>query len=201
MVCNALVACGRLLGAEQQAMGPGWRKLSHNFPHPGRIACCSAPNSRPPATKTLHTICGNTTNIVSSSWWWAYKCPKHVEQIVRAINHSVASSWFFLLYACTTMHGQTYIKFSLCRCEMGNGSSQASVCCISALLQRVSIESWLWSKTGPHSFTDQSYVNYGTAIFAMYKPINARDFYILKRNGLSLKRTYRRVITLSCMMI
>jgi len=30
--------------AEQQAM------------RPGRIACCSAPNSRPPATKALHTI-------------------------------------------------------------------------------------------------------------------------------------------------
>jgi len=29
-----------------------------------------------------------------SSWWWAYKCPKHVEQLKSAINHSVASSWF-----------------------------------------------------------------------------------------------------------
>jgi len=28
------------------------------------------------------------------SWWWAYKCPKHVEQITNAINHSVASIWF-----------------------------------------------------------------------------------------------------------
>jgi len=24
------------------------------------------------------------------------KCPKHVEHIISAINHSVASSWFFL---------------------------------------------------------------------------------------------------------
>jgi len=39
-------------------------------------------------------ICGNNTSIVSSSWWWAYKCPKHVEQITSAINHSVVSSWF-----------------------------------------------------------------------------------------------------------
>ena len=70
------------------------RKVVHNFPHPGRIACCSTPNSRPPATKALHTICGNNTIIVSSSWWWAYECPKHVEQIIIAINHSVASSWF-----------------------------------------------------------------------------------------------------------
>jgi len=51
MVCNALVADGRLLGAEQQAM------------RPGRIACCSAPNSRPSATKALHTICGNNTSL------------------------------------------------------------------------------------------------------------------------------------------
>ena len=58
-----------------------------------RLACCSAPNSRPPATKILHTICGNNTSIVSSSWWWAYKCPKHVEQIISATKHSVASSW------------------------------------------------------------------------------------------------------------
>ena len=32
-----------------------------NFPHPGLIACCSAPNSQPPATKALHTIFGNNT--------------------------------------------------------------------------------------------------------------------------------------------
>ena len=67
---------------------------SHNFLHPGRITCCSTPNSRPPATKALHTICGNNTSIVSSSWWWAYKCLKHVEQIIIVIKPSVASSWF-----------------------------------------------------------------------------------------------------------
>ena len=83
---------------------------SHNFPHPGHIACCSTPNSRPPATKALQTICGNNTSIVSSSWWWAYKCPKHVEKITIVIKHSVASSWFPSLHAYNTMHGQTYIK-------------------------------------------------------------------------------------------
>ena len=75
---------------------------SSSFPHPGRIACCPALDRRLPATKALHTICGNNTSRVSSSWWWAYKCPKHVEQIIGAINHSVASSWVFLLYACKT---------------------------------------------------------------------------------------------------
>ena len=67
---------------------------SSSFPHPGHIACCSAPNSRPSATKALHTICGNNTIIVSSSWWWAYKCPKYVEQIIIAIKRSVAYSRF-----------------------------------------------------------------------------------------------------------
>ena len=64
---------------------------SSNFPHTGHIACCPAPNSRPPATKALHTICVNNTSIVLSSWWWAYECPKHVERIISAIKHSVAS--------------------------------------------------------------------------------------------------------------
>jgi len=67
---------------------------SHNLPHPGRIACYSSPNSRPPATKALHTICGNNTSTVSSSWWWTYKCPKHFEEIISTIQHSVASSCF-----------------------------------------------------------------------------------------------------------
>ena len=51
MVCNALVAGGRISGA-------------------GRIACWPAPDFRPPATKALHTIGGNNTHIFSSSWWW-----------------------------------------------------------------------------------------------------------------------------------
>jgi len=56
MVCSALDVGGRVLGAERQVMRPGWGKLwdSHNLPHPGHIACRSAPNSRPPATKALH---------------------------------------------------------------------------------------------------------------------------------------------------
>jgi hypothetical protein len=62
--------------------------------HPRRITCCPAPDRQPPATKALCTTCGNNTSIVLSSWWWAYKCPKRVEQITDAINHSVSSSWF-----------------------------------------------------------------------------------------------------------
>jgi len=94
MTCNALVVGGRRSGAGQQAMRPGWGNYSSSFPHPGRIACCPAPDRRPPATKALHIICGNNTSIISSSWWWANRCPKHGEQIKGTINHSVVSSWF-----------------------------------------------------------------------------------------------------------
>jgi len=84
--------------------------------HPGSIACCPAPDHRPPATKALHTIYGNNTSIVSISWWWAYKCLKHVEQIISAIRHSVASSWFssLRLYndACTNIQ-----QISVCSCR------------------------------------------------------------------------------------
>jgi len=32
-----------------------------------------------------------------NSWWWAWWCPKHVEQAIRsAIKTSVASSWHFI---------------------------------------------------------------------------------------------------------
>ena len=34
---------------------------SRNIPHPERIACCSVPDLRPPATKASHTIGGNKT--------------------------------------------------------------------------------------------------------------------------------------------
>jgi len=95
-LASSYSAGGRPVHRTTTVMRQGWGKLSesHNFPHPGRITCCSAPNSRPPPNKALHTICGNNTSIVSSSWWWAYKWPKHVEQIISAIKHWVASSWF-----------------------------------------------------------------------------------------------------------
>jgi hypothetical protein len=56
-------------------------------------ACCPVPACRPPAFLALHTTCYNLS-IVSSSWRWAYKCPKHAEQITRTIKHWVSSSWF-----------------------------------------------------------------------------------------------------------
>ena len=111
MVCNALVAGGRLLGAGQQAMRSGWGNCSSSFPHPERIA----------ATSALHTICGNNTSIVSSSRWWAYKCPKHVEQTISAIKHSVASSWFSslrLYYDARTNIHQIHMRWIDCRSYM-----------------------------------------------------------------------------------
>jgi len=68
--------------------------LSCNIPLPGHIACCPAPDPRQPATKHC-TQQAVITCIVLSSWWWALKCLKHVQHIISAINHSVASSWFF----------------------------------------------------------------------------------------------------------
>jgi len=62
-----------------------------------------------------YTMCGNNTSIVSSSWWWAYKCLKHVEQIISAINHSAAFSWFSSLCiyndAWTNIHQTDIIQF------------------------------------------------------------------------------------------
>ena len=110
MVCNALVAGGRLLGIEQQAVS-GMREVAHRPPAVWSRAAGYASRMRevarrPPATKALHTICGNNTSTVSSSWWWAYECPKHVEQIIIAIKHSVASIWFSSLRmdACMDKH-------------------------------------------------------------------------------------------------
>jgi len=87
-----LVVGGQVQGSRPCVWDGG--NCSSSFPHPGRIACCPAPDRRPPTTKALHTICGNNTSVVSSPWWWAYKCPKHIEQIISAIKYSVASSWF-----------------------------------------------------------------------------------------------------------
>ena len=84
------------------------------------IAC-----SRPPATEALHTICGNNTSIVSSSWWWAWKCPKHVEQIISAIKHSVASSWFSSL--CLYYDAWTNIHQILNFVVSSGSTSQMSV--------------------------------------------------------------------------
>ena len=77
--------------------------------HPSFWTDSRLPCTWPPTTsnQALHTISGNNTHIVSSSWWWAYKCPKHVELITSEINHSVASSWFFFsthMRRCTDKH-------------------------------------------------------------------------------------------------
>jgi len=91
-----LVVGGQVQGSRICVRDEG--SCSSSFPHPGRITCWPAHNSRPPATKKLHTICGNNTSIVWSSWWWVYKCPKHVEQIISTIYHWAESSCFYSLH-------------------------------------------------------------------------------------------------------
>ena len=88
-----LVVGGQAQSTRQCVRDEGCR--SSDIPHSERMAGCPPPEFHQPATKASHTIGGNNTHIVSSSWWWAYKCSKHVEHIISAIKHSVASSWFF----------------------------------------------------------------------------------------------------------
>jgi hypothetical protein len=83
---------------------------SSNIPHPESIADCPASDLQQPTNKASRTIGSNNTHIVSSSWWWTWKCPKHFEHIISAIKHSVTSSWFFFSTHLQTMHGQTHIK-------------------------------------------------------------------------------------------
>ena len=66
----ALIICSTCFGhlyAHHQELEAILATQSHNFPHPGRIACCSAPDRRPPTTNVLHTICRNNIIIVSMS--------------------------------------------------------------------------------------------------------------------------------------
>ena len=106
LVCNALVAVGRLLGAEQQAMRPGWGKLCD--------LSRTISLSRPPATKASHTICGNNTSIVLSSWWWAYKCPKHVEKtIIFFFFNWRYNPWWVLACFTILFHNPLSLHFSL----------------------------------------------------------------------------------------
>jgi hypothetical protein len=99
MVCNALVAGGRWSGAGQQAMRPGWGKLLE----------------QQPANKALHTTCDNNTSIVSSPWRWAWKCLKHVGQVISAINHSVASTRFSSLCIYNDAETNTHqIQVKIC---------------------------------------------------------------------------------------
>ena len=74
MVCNALVAGGRLLGAEQQA-----------------FACLLTADNQQPRHYTQYAA---TAQLQTRAPDDGHKCPKHVERIISAIKNSVASSWF-----------------------------------------------------------------------------------------------------------
>ena len=65
---------------------------SNSIPHPGRIACCPAPEFSTTNNQELYTT-RHTSSIVVGSSWWVYSCPKYVEQITSSIKHFVASTW------------------------------------------------------------------------------------------------------------
>ena len=52
--------------------------------------------------------------ILLSSWWWAWWCPKHVEQAIRStIKTSVASSWHFVsTYGYRDLQSSVDVTFS-----------------------------------------------------------------------------------------
>ena len=105
-----LLVVGRS-GAGQQTMRPGWGMLFDSVeqhPSPGLIACCPVPDLPTTSKRELYTTC-HTNSIVAGCWWWAYSCPKHVEQTTSSIKHCVATSWFSSSH-CTTKHGQTHIE-------------------------------------------------------------------------------------------
>ena len=85
----------------QRAVSSGRGMLQHPSSWTQPAVCTWPPTT---SNQALHTIGGNYTHIVSSSWWWTQKCPKHVEHIISAIKHSVTSSW----YSCST-HNLGYI--------------------------------------------------------------------------------------------
>ena len=93
---QCLVAGCRGSGADQQSMLLG-RGMLQDVQRPSSWTHSLLPCTWHPTTsnQALHTIGGNNTHIVSRSWWWAWRCPKHAEHIISAIKHSVISSWFF----------------------------------------------------------------------------------------------------------
>jgi hypothetical protein len=129
---------------------------------------------------------------VSSSWWWAYKCSKHVEQIISAIKHSVASSWFsslrhllYLLYFLDTQHVSginisifrslrlcwwsttlAVLFLDCCVLELGRGSSRAagwSTSCASTGSPDTTLD-----EPRPNSNTQQSNNNTTNVVFQQY---------------------------------
>ena len=79
----------------------------------------------PPTTskQALHTIGGNNKYIVSNSWWWAQKCPKHVEHIISAINNSVAYVGFSFLRKNSYVCGKSNHISSIIKPEPAHSSN------------------------------------------------------------------------------
>ena len=90
MVCSAwlLVVGGQVQGSRLCVHEEGYCTTAV-MQHPSSWTHNLLPWTWPPTTsnQALHTIVGNNRHIVSSSWWWAQKCPKHAELIISAIKH------------------------------------------------------------------------------------------------------------------
>jgi len=67
------------------------------------------PGTLPVVTALYHTRRSHRS--VVSSWWWAWNCPKHVEQFIKRnkILRKVTSGWFCYLHRIKK-HGQPHIE-------------------------------------------------------------------------------------------
>ena len=101
-------------GVGLRVMCPVCRMLQHpaNRTHNPQL------HTRPATWKTTarNTTGSNHCIIPLSSWWWAWWCPKHVEQAIRsAIKNSVASSWHFIsTYVEVNYWNKMRVKSSSC---------------------------------------------------------------------------------------
>ena len=100
MVCDALVAGTSYASEMREVVRPPSSRTHSHYQQPRHHTPYAVIN----------------TSIASSSRWWACMWPKQVQQIINAINHSVASSWFCSLClnndALTNIH-QEYLGCSV----------------------------------------------------------------------------------------
>jgi hypothetical protein len=116
---------------------------------------------------TPHVV---SRSIVSSSWWWAYKCPKHVEQVTSSINHWVATSWFSSPRRCTDKHTsnlqKAYLTYYVHLVGIKNkwlAGSKVSVCIPLSYFPKTNIHCW-WSAYWEKSWFSRlhKWLNWGT---------------------------------------
>jgi len=98
-------------------------RCSSSFPHPWHIACCPAPDRRPPATKALHTVRGNNTSTakwieMKHNMYVYFTCictlstlfVEHIISSIRINRMTTRSRWKFRI--CTINNDLTLYSFS-----------------------------------------------------------------------------------------